>query len=409
MSTEAERLVLGRLGALLLDAGLSVTEVTSRVGSVAESVGVDDVTVSVLPRDVFVADRGTGRMSAVKSTGEDLSMRQTALSVRLVGRIVSGVVSYADVPTWIDAVRERRRRHPAAAGTAGACLISAGMAIVFRCPWWAILSSLVIGALVGLGIAAIRRAPASVAVLPFVMAFGTTVLVGVADRAFDLGPVPLFAVCAPVAILVPGALITNALLELTAADVVTGASRLMYGVAMLGFMTAGIRVGADVSGVELDTASAAKLAQAPRLENAADAWQALPPVWMSWLGVVVLAVGLGLAFGAGYRLSAVALTVMLGVYGVLTALEPIIGDVAAFGVIAGVTYLASQIVERFWADIPSVVFFYPAFLLLVPGTVGLVSLTSSDPGAIATALGTFISLCVGIKVGELLAGLRLRG
>ena len=43
----------------------------------------------------------------------------------------------------------------------------------------------------------------------------------------------MFAVCAPIAIIVPGALITNALLELTARDIITGSARLLYGLSCL--------------------------------------------------------------------------------------------------------------------------------------------------------------------------------
>ncbi|GGR27306.1 hypothetical protein ACFOE1_06395 [Agromyces mediolanus] len=41
-----------------------------------------------------------------------------------------------------------------------------------------------------------------------------------------------------------------------------------------------------------------------------------------------------------------------------------------------------------------------AFLLLVPGTVGLVSLTTFDPAAVVAALLTFVSLCTGTKIGD---------
>lgn len=394
---------LGRLGALLLDAGLSVTEVRARVSAAADVAGLDRLSVSVLPEDVLLADDDTGDVSMVKAPGVELSMRQTALAVRLAGRIVNGTVAFDDIAAQVDAVRATVRRYRGPTWVAGAALVSAGLALVFRCPWWAIATSLLFGGVVGLCIASVRRTPASVAVLPFVTAVVSTALVGGVDRLFGFGPIPLFAVCAPVAILVPGALITNALLELTAADVVTGASRLMYGITVLGFMTVGIKAGAELTGVRLGGTSASNPAHVPRLSDAASGWQSLPPVWVSWLGVVLLAVGIGLAFGAGVRLSAVTLVVMVGVYAMHTVLGPHVGDIAASGIIAGVVYLASYAVERTNAAIPSVAFFFPAFLLLVPGTVGLVALASSDPDAIGVAVGTFVSLCVGIKVAELLS------
>ena len=58
--------------------------------------------------------------------------------------------------------------------------------------------------------------------------------------------------------------------------------------------------------------------------------------------------------------------------------------------------------------IPATVSFFPAFLLLVPGTVGLVAVATFDPEALATPLATFVSLCIGTKIGGLLPGLFAR-
>lgn len=364
--------------------------------------------MSVLPKDVFVVDSATGATTSEQATGAELSMRQTAVANRLVERVVRGLESFDDLPHEIEETRGRIRHYPDLQWIIGTALISTGLAIVFRCPWWAITTSAVVGLIVGSGIVLIRRAPASVAILPFVMSFVSTALVGGIAQLFNLGALPLFAVCAPVAILVPGALITNALLELTATDVVTGASRLVYGVIMLGFMAAGIVSGARLTDSHLDETSASKLTEAPGLIGDLG-WQAIPPSWLSWLGVVLLAVGIGAGFGAGFRLSFVALTVMVGVYAALTLVAPIMGDVAATGVIAGVVFIASQAVERRTPEIPSVAFFFPAFLLLVPGTVGLVALTASDTHAMTVALSTFASLCIGVKVGELISAVRLPG
>jgi hypothetical protein len=52
--------------------------------------------------------------------------------------------------------------------------------------------------------------------------------------------------------------------------------------------------------------------------------------------------------------------------------------------------------------------FQPAFLLLVPGTVGLVALSSTSTSALATAGATFASVCIGTQVGALLAAVGRR-
>jgi hypothetical protein len=44
--------------------------------------------------------------------------------------------------------------------------------------------------------------------------------------------------------------------------------------------------------------------------------------------------------------------------------------------------------------------FRPAFLLLVPGTVGLVALASLGSSSAESAVLTFVSLCIGVKAGS---------
>ena len=286
-------------------------------------------------------------------------------------------------------------------------LVGGGLAVLFRCPWWAILSSIVVGASVGLVTTHLNRRSATASIVPFVSAFASTTVVGVLAELFGFGHVPLYAVCAPVAILVPGALITNALLELTAQDVVTGSARLSFGLIQLGFMIAGIAAGASITGLALDPGSAALVGQVARVSATNPGWQAIPPLWFSWIGVAILAAGVGLAFGSGRKLILVSVAVMTCTYAVLITLTPITGSTFATGATAAVLFIGASALEQFLLAVPAPVSFQPAFLLLVPGTVGLVALTTFDTDALLSALKTFASLCIGIKVGAMLAEIAL--
>src|SRR6185295_3091083 len=137
-----------------------------------------------------------------------------------------------------------------------------GLAILFRCSWWAIVVTAVVGALVGVMTTVLNRIQGAVAIVPFVATLTAATLVGALAHGAGLTQVPMFAVCAPIAIIVPGALITNALLELTARDIITGSARLLYGLIMLGFMTAGIAAGAALTGLRIDPNSAALVGEA---------------------------------------------------------------------------------------------------------------------------------------------------
>ena len=259
--------VLGQLGVLLLDAGFSVTDVRVALHRAAQSSGIVDLSYSVFPDLVIVSNARSGAGTVVLPRVAELTFRQAARANLLTQKLESGDVLLGDIPEHIAWIREMPRSHASLYWTLGSALVGGGLAVLFRCPWWAILSSIVVGASVGLVTTHLNRRSATASIVPFVGAFASTTVVGVLAELFGFGHVPLYAVCAPVAILVPGALITNALLELTAQDVVTGSARLSFGPIQLGFMIAGIAAGASITGLALDPGSAALVGQVARVST----------------------------------------------------------------------------------------------------------------------------------------------
>lgn len=401
--------ILGDLGVLLLECGTSVTDVRGSLEQVSRRAAPDaSLEFAILPELVMVSRPGAASATTtVIGKGEALTFRQSAKASRLVHDLESGAASLAEAPGRMARIRATPRHLPGLQNVLGCGLLSLSLAALFRCPWWAVVLALLVGLVVGALTMLMMRVRAAAAVAPFVSAFVSTILVGTIAGMLDLGPVPLFAVCAPIAILVPGALITNALLELTSTDIVTGASRLMYGLIMLAFMAAGVYSGAALTGLRIDSASAALVGEAVQLtgDDGGGGWDALPPLWATWPAVIVLAIGIGLAFGSGFRLTVVCVVVMTGTYAVLALVSTQVGSVVAVGVAAAVLFVAARVLERVTLAIPATVSFQPAFLLLVPGTIGLVALASFDAQALVSAPMMFLSLCIGTKVGALLADL----
>ena len=390
----------GELGALLLEAGLSVTDVRTSLETVRDSSAIDgdDLSFSVLPEMVIVTHTRTGAATVVTATTSDLSFRQAAHASQLVRHVQAGVTSLSDVPTQVTQIRGLVRSHAGLQWIVGSALLSSGLAILFRCSWWAIVVTAVVGALVGVITTVLNRIQGAVAIVPFVATLTATTLVGALAHGAGLTQVPLFAVCAPIAIIVPGALITNALLELTARDIITG-SAFAIRAYHARFHGCGIAAGAALTGLRIDPNSAALVGQAAAANSVTGGWQALPPLWLSWVGVLILATGIGLAFGSGARLTVLNVIVMTGTYALLATLTPITGSILATGVTAGMLFIAAQLIDRLTFAVPATVSFQPAFLLLVPGTVGLAALASSHGSTLGDATATFISLCIGTKVG----------
>ena len=164
-------------------------------------------------------------------------------------------------------------------------------------------------------------------------------------------------------------------------------------------MTAGIIAGSAITGLRLDPGSVALVGEISSASTSATGWHALPPFWAGWAGVVLVAVGIGFAFGADRKLLPVTVLTMGCTYLLLTALGPFTGSIFATGATAMVLFIASRLLERMPSGIPSAVSFQPAFLLLVPGTIGLVALTSQNPESLSSTPLAFVSLCIGTKVG----------
>ncbi|MBO0981141.1 threonine/serine exporter family protein [Microbacterium sp. SD291] len=393
-----------QLGALLLEAGFSATDTREALEEVRDRVAPEhEMAFAVLPEAVFVSPiRGTQAPILRMTLASSLSTRQSAMVSRLMHRLRAGRIT---LETALGSEQERIRgavmRMPMLRWVVGNALLAGGLAVLFRCPWWSILVAALVAALVGGVAEGLRRIRPAAAIIPFLIALLSTVLVSESAAVLGYSTVPLFAVCAPIAILVPGAMITNALLELTAADVVAGASRLVYGVVQLAFMAAGIAAGSALIGLEIDQDSAILLTDVTGVISTAPAWASLPPAAFSWFGVAAVAVGISLAFGAGYRLTAVSIAAMGIAYALLFALAPFWGNVIATGATAAVLFALARLIERSTLAIPATITFQPAFLLLVPGTVGLVALASFDVGSVPSAPAVFVSLCIGTKVGSI--------
>lgn len=402
------RNAFAQLGALLLDAGYAVTDVHFSLAKVAEKTGHSEMSFAVLPATVLVSDYPGRPATVVNAAGTELPFWTSARVNGLVRDLASGDIPVTEFADRIHRIRNTVKPIAGWELTVGSALLSAGLATLFRIPWWAIVSALVIGGIVGIALHYSNKIRGANTIIAFVVAFCSTACVGILAEFLDLGPIPLFAVCAPLAIIVPGATITNALLELSSTDMVTGSSRLMYGILLLGFMTTGIGAGAMATGLTIDKTGANLLGDITSVTSDLGGWSALPPLWCSWVGVGFMALGISIAFKAGPLLSILSIPAMAITYGGTVLLSPHIGGIAATGVVAAAFFFMARGLERYVPRAPAIVTFRPVFLLLVPGTVGLIALTTFDDGAIITALGTFLSLSIGTKVGATVADLVYR-
>ena len=386
---------LGELGTSLLAAGYAVTDVDEALRAVIAGQGWSSFTVGVLPGAVLIDSGRSGTSRVYNAGGDSLSFSQSARLAALA-RDAAGV---SLSPTDLIARLGRIRAMPASAGPAlavlGSGLMSAGIAVVFRTTWWAVALDFVLGLAIGGLLLARGGRLGRLAVTPFLAAFAVAAVVYALAPYAQWGPTTLYVVCAPLVVLIPGATITTAVIEMAAGDVVSGGGRFVSGLLTWATLAVGIAVGAAVVGRPVDAAGA--------IAGSVPGWVVVP-------ALIAMSVGVGLFFDADRWLTAVIAGVLLVTYGVVAASEVFVPAPVASGLAAAVVLPACRILERLRPGWPTAVTFRPAFWLLVPGSLGLVTLSqlSAASGSVASTPAaqvgyTVLAIAIGAQVGGVLS------
>jgi uncharacterized membrane protein YjjP (DUF1212 family)/uncharacterized membrane protein YjjB (DUF3815 family) len=277
---------------------------------------------------------------------------------------------------------------------AGYVAATAGLAIILHATWFETVLAAGLGVVIGAFRLSTQRLGRSVQ--PFVpLAAAAIVSISVftaAKLVDDLITFPLLV--SPLVLLLPGALLTMAVLELATGQIVSGVARLASGALQLVLLALGIVAGGQLVGVP-----------AGDLRGTPDGPIA---VAAPWLGVAVFGIGVAWFYGArpaarGWILivSYVAFSgQVLGGLFLGSSLSAFVGAAA----MTPVALLAS----RQPSGPTPLVTFLPGFWILVPGALGLegVSRLLGEGGAGAGTLVTTLVSMVGISLG-ILAGLTL--
>ncbi|WP_256465185.1 threonine/serine exporter family protein [Tsukamurella sp. PLM1] len=273
-------------------------------------------------------------------------------------------------------------------------VIAIGIAMLLQPGWANIAAAAVGGVAVMLLVKLAGRVALAATLLPTIAAFVVGAGVFAAAQAGWLDG-PLRTLLAPLAVLLPGALMVTGMSELAAGAMVAGAARLTFGTVQLLLFSLGILAATTVLRV------GAELLANERV-NQLGGWG--PPV-----GLALICVGVCLNEGASMRLLPAIGVVVAAAFGAQLAGQHASGAVlgAFLGAIAG--SLGASVVAYLWPRLPRLVVFLPAFWVLVPGSLGLLSVTSVgiDPeqGArtVVEVAAVICALALGLLFGSALA------
>lgn len=387
----AERNLLVRLGAAMTVAGDSIDEVGTRLSDIARRRGVHDLSVIVLPTALFVqTGHGDGAHVQFEAyPNQHARLDQVGALYELLERAERRSL---DASSAVGELAEILRAPPtmgAVVRTFGLGVLSLGFSLTLQPTVPSMVAAFLLGILVG--ILRLLRWPGLQAVLPVVATFIVATIVFATTEPLDGGN-PVRTLIPPIVTFLPGAVLTTGMRDLSAGQIISGASRLVHGLVTLALLSFGIVAAAALVGLP-----ASALVDRPPTRLGA---------WAPWLGLVLVAMGTHLHHCAPRRSVPWILAMLVVAYGaqsigaaVFSAeLSPFFG---AFAVTAAVFWM-----ERLRVGPPALVVFLPAFWLLVPGAAGLLSATeivgtesSLGSGEFVDVLSAVMAIALGVLIG----------
>jgi uncharacterized membrane protein YjjP (DUF1212 family) len=391
---ELQRFVV-QLGAAMNASGQPAHAVQERLTAVARAYGAHSVTVSAFPTYLLVT-MGRDEPATLELTSAlagSPRLDQIAALDRLLHEAEHGAVPPADGLRRLDEIGEMHPRFQEPLRVIGYAVLSVGVCLILRPAPREVPAAALFGALVGFLRSIGKRQPTLQVLMPVIAAFAVSSL-GALALKHDLTDPGLRAVVASLVVFLPGAALTTAVLELAAGQMISGSSRLVSGGVQLALLAFGILAGIQAVGIP----SAQVLSGSHKLLGA----------WSPWLGVLVFAGGVVVAYSASARSFPSLLVVLYAAWSAQVLANVILGGYISALIGATVMTLVAVLVSRWPSAMPAHASFLPGFWLLVPGALGLIGVTELAGGGggedIVVTVGSIFAVALGVLCGtQLLA------
>lgn len=384
--------LLVEAGQALIDAGFDVSDVQADLHRIAQANGLPDAEIVALPTALVVSTHdGRGlRTGAVTAGRERLRLHQIERLDDIVRQSRRGL-DPGEAARRIRAVRFEPPPFGSGLQLLGGVVTSASIAVLLDSSWRGVLLAAVLGLPIGaLLVLGQRLSNRFQPIITFVAASLVSLAVFLLARAgFDSDVVP--TLIAPLVLLLPGALLTTAVIELATGQMVAGAGRIAAGIAQLLLLGLGIVGAASLVGIP-----------ALELSSGQPALGAVGP----WLAVGWFGVGIVLNLCARPRSLGWILLVLYVAYGAQVLGGVLLGGALSAFVGALAMVPVADLVARQRTGPPAIVCFTPAFWLLVPGALGLMGVATLLSGdhtgtdTVLSTLETMVAVALGVLVGR---------
>lgn len=381
------RRLLAVLGAAMVGTGQAVHEVEEELRLVALRMGYPEAQIGVEPTGLNVT-LAPGETATFQAISDSLGLDQADEVRSVVHRLLARQIDAEEVLAVLEDISSRQPRYPTWLVGLGWVGFSVGIGLILQPDPMSLLVNAVCAVIVWVLVGVSQRIAFVGKVLPTVAAFAVACVAFSADQ-LGLLDAPLRTILAPLAILLPGSALVTGISELAAGAMVAGVSRIGYGVVRLLLFAAGIVAAValfdvppqDLNNVRVDTLG----------------W------WSAPLGLLLIGVGVSLMQGVRERLM-LWITLNVAVSFVAQTVGQELGGATLGGFLAaGAATLGAALIEMVRPKLNRMVVFLPAFYLLVPGSLGLLSVTQSavDSEGLAATGFAITQLIVSIALGLL--------
>lgn len=382
-----------RLGAAMGAAHYPVSLIRQMLDRASSAYGVRNDFIA-LPNYVQVVGPTGAHGTIVEAAHLDHELRfaQMFPLARLVRDAMRGAVRPDDGEAQLDRVLEMPDRFPGWVAVVGYGVQGAGLALVLEPTALNLLVATVLGFLVGLFHVVVQRAGMLQHLLPAVSAFTVTAICLLGAHRLGMDHVNLRALIPPLAMFLPGAAITLAVVELTARDVISGTSRLIAGFVQIAQLAFGILIATQFLGVDGSSLST-------------DAVNKIGP-WAPWLGVLVYAIGVLLFLAPPLSFLPWLVVICYTAFAAQYLGGTVLGSYAS-GFCGGLVLTVSALaISRRRGAPPTITLILPGFWLLVPGSMGLIGVTelfgADGDSAFPATVISMISVALGLQAGLVL-------
>ena len=351
-----------RLGHLLLATGAPAGLVEATLRRVAANCTVAHFNVLALPTVVFVnfSDEEALRTEFTAEQGLVLRFDQIEAVYALADDAARTPIDGVQGLHRINQILSMAPRLGVAWNVLGHVLTTVGIGLVLRPSADVILAAAFFGLVVGVLKVYGRDRGLLTTLLPSFCAF-VVALVAMVAAQHGFAASPIYVLVASLVTFLPGGTLATATVELAYGDVVSGGTRLVYGMAQLVFLALGMLAAASLVGLP------AERLFAPPPETALRAWG-------PWIGTVLFALGHTLHYSGRLR----TLPWLIGVLLVAQAGQQL-GNFAFGGYMSGfvaalIITPVSYMVQYRLSGPPAMVTYVPALWLIVPGSLGLIGM-----------------------------------